>query len=224
MCNLRATVGWKHTTDAAFWLKPLIAPAAIILLFKTNSGFTNSTLYKNACSSNNTPPEGDKTEALRWHDLISQPERCSPSGDTIDQFGWTQRRIFHRCFAADICVSCLAEKWHHVCWEPVRWLDSRPCSFGALWSLLINSSSTSWQMKEPAWSVWRSRCCPSRDYPGEESACLKKDVRVSLGLNLNTTHKSKGHLICSLECRATGTWSGSKHAEVIAKTIWWMKS
>lgn len=153
---------------------------------------------------------------IQSHQRATKPKRCGvvassvnlnaahQFSDTLHHFGWMQRRVFHRCFAADICASCLAEKWHCVCWEPVRWLGSRPCSCGALWSLPINSSSTSWQMKEPVWSVWRTRCCPHRDYPGEESACLKTDVKVSLGLNLTTAHKSKGHFICGLKCHATG--------------------
>lgn len=51
MCAIqRATVGWKHSTDAASWPEPFIAPAALILLFffffKTNSGFIKLTLLR----------------------------------------------------------------------------------------------------------------------------------------------------------------------------------
>lgn len=128
-----------------------------------------------------------------------QPERCcSPVQwhirpvwmDAMEGFPSPLIRRLSVCLC--VCLpSCLAEKWHRVCLEPVRRLGRRPCSCRALWLLPINSSSTSWRMKEPAWSVWRTRCCPPRDSPGVESAYLSTQVNtVNLGLNLHTTHKS----------------------------------
>lgn len=172
-----------------------------------------------------------KTEALRCRGLASRPERCAPVRWHVRPVGMDAKEGFPSLF----------RRWH-LCVLSCR--EVTPCVLGtcALIDLSVvpaaaglcdrspvRSSSTSWQMKEPAWSAWRTRCCPRRDYPEEESACLETNVKSQFR-SKNTAHKSRGHQTSDLKCHAAGKWNGhwSRRMQgwiqkqfVASKEQWW---
>lgn len=113
---------WDENTQQMLqiWLKPIIASAAVILLLKQIADFRIQGFYEHGRNLDEAPPGGDKTEVLRCHDLISQPEGCSLVQWHIRPVWMEAEEGFPSLPRSGVWLpSCLAEKWHHMCWEPV---------------------------------------------------------------------------------------------------------